>query len=155
MANSPKTLTVSACPWSCSAERAGGRGGAERRALAGGGSSSSVRLGQVQWPQDVVWPARAGQEQFRLGGGHYLGEELQAVAVRIQQVEALRADMIGSELDLDAARPEGGVQFLKLLQSSVDLDRGVRQTGTSNWLLIAISRASVNSFRARAGSPLR
>ena len=44
--------------------------------------------------------------------------------------------MVGRQLDLDAACLESGVQVLKLLQPPVDLDRRVRQTGTSNRLLV-------------------
>src|SRR6266480_1779627 len=76
------------------------------------------------------------QVLLRFGSEHHLTVEFQAVAVGIQQVEAIRHDMVSGHLDLDAAVLEQSVELLKLHWPPLNLYGRMCNSGTSNGLVV-------------------
>src|SRR4030095_968496 len=63
--------------------------------------------------------------------GHLLGEDLQAIAIRVEEIDALGEHVVGSELDPRAVALEPIVKLPKLLLAPFDLEGRVGQTGAS------------------------
>src|SRR4029453_9953158 len=80
----------------------------------------------------------AGVVQVLLGvrRGHLLGEDLQAIAIRVEEIDALGETVVGSELDPRAVALEPIVKLPKLLLAPFDLEGRVGQTGASPGLVV-------------------
>src|SRR5439155_24319536 len=75
---------------------------------------------QVQRQQNIRPQAGLMQTPRGFRGRDHLRVELQPIAVRVQEIEALRDEVISRHLDLDAPALQLGVELSKLLRSTID-----------------------------------
>src|SRR5262245_3635396 len=91
---------------------------------------------EIQRPHDISGDPCVVQVLLGAGTGQFLREDLEPVAVGVEEVDALGQDVVGGELDLGATALESLIQLAKLFLTPVDLERRVGQAATADGLLV-------------------